>query len=114
MNRNELRNALRKRDGTKCHYCGIEDEDIPKIWGKIYGGKTRKRLEVEHKDSSQGDTLQNCVLACPVCNIAKSDIFTYEEFKRVGDVIKEIWQQRKKLLDQQQNKLQSSLGNLQS
>jgi hypothetical protein len=30
-----------------------------------------------------------------LCNNAKSDEFTYEEFKRVGDVIKEIWQQRK-------------------
>jgi len=94
MNRNDLRVALRRRDGTKCHYCSIEEKDIP-IWGKIYGGKTRKRLEVEHKDSSQGDTLQNCVLACPVCNIAKSNIFSYEEFKRVGDVIKEIWQRRR-------------------
>jgi hypothetical protein len=33
-----------------------------------------------------------------VCNNAKSDKFTYEEFKRVGDVIKEIWQQRKSQL----------------
>ena len=34
-------------------------------------------------------------MTCAVCNNAKSDKFTYEEFKRVGDVIKEIWQQRK-------------------
>jgi 5-methylcytosine-specific restriction endonuclease McrA len=30
-------------------------------------------------------------LACAVCNNAKSDKFTYEEFKRVGNVIKQIW-----------------------
>ena len=35
------------------------------------------------------------ILTCAVCNNAKSDKFTYEEFKRVSDVIKEIWQQRK-------------------
>lgn len=33
------------------------------------------------------------VLACAVCNYAKSDKFTYEEFKRVGDVIKEMVRQ---------------------
>lgn len=46
-------------------------------------------------DNRRGYDIENCVLACAVCNNAKSDKFTYEEFKRLGDVIKEIWQQRK-------------------
>jgi len=41
------------------------------------------------------DKIENCVLACTVCNNAKSDRFAYEEFKRVGVVIKEMWRQRK-------------------
>ena len=94
MNRNELRNLLYRRDERKCHYCNIEEKDFLRIWdGPFY--KTRgKRLEVDRKDNSQGHTLQNCVLACALCNNAKSNKFTYEEFKRVGDVIKEIWQHR--------------------
>jgi hypothetical protein len=42
-------------------------------------------------------------LACALCNNAKSNKFTYGEFKRVGDVIKEIWQQRREQLEEAVN-----------
>ena len=92
----ELREQLYARDGTKCHYCGIEESEFRKVWGEPFYGSNRRgrKLEVDHKDSSQGDDLANCVLACALCNMAKSDKFTYEEFKKVGDVIREIWQRR--------------------
>jgi 5-methylcytosine-specific restriction endonuclease McrA len=95
-----LRPQLYGRDGTKCHYCGIEEEEFTKIWKKpIYKIGTRKRLEVEHKDGDDThNSLENLVLACPICNIAKSDQFTYDEFKKVGNVIREIWQERKEKL----------------
>jgi 5-methylcytosine-specific restriction endonuclease McrA len=94
--KNELRNQLYERDGTKCHYCGIEEKDFVPIWGEFYGGKKRgSTLEVDRKDNRRGYEIENCVLACAVCNNAKSDKFAYDEFRRVGDVIKEIWQQRK-------------------
>ena len=97
-----LRTQLYKRDGTKCHYCEIEEEDIPKIWNPIYakkGGKSKRmELEVEHKDGNKENwRKENLVLACAICNISKSNQFTYDEFKKVGNVIREIWQQRKKL-----------------
>jgi len=93
----ELWNKLYRRDGKRCHYCGMEEGNVIQIWGKFYGLEKRgKKLEVDRKDNSKGYNLGNCVLACSVCNCAKSDKFTYEEFKKVGDVIKEIWQQRKK------------------
>lgn len=91
----DLRDKLYKRDGEKCHYCGIEEEDFFWIWGKFYGGKRRK-LEVDRKDNQKDYSEENCVLACPVCNNAKSDKFTYQEFKRVGRAIKEVWLLRKK------------------
>jgi len=96
MDKKDLLEKLYKRDGTKCHYCEIEEKDFPEAWGdRFYGGATRGwTLEVDRKDNSQGYTLENCVLACALCNMAKSNIFEYEEFKRVGAVIKEIWQQR--------------------
>lgn len=89
-----MREKLYTRDGEKCHYCGIEEGDFLDIWeGPFY--KTRGfRLEVDHKDSSKGDEIENCVLACALCNCAKSNKLSYEEFKRVGAVIKEIWQHR--------------------
>ena len=95
--KDRLREKLYRRDGWQCHYCGIQEEEVIPIWGKFYGQDKRgKKLEVDRKDNSKGYNLGNCVLACSVCNCAKSDKFTYEEFKKVGDVIKEIWQQRKK------------------
>jgi 5-methylcytosine-specific restriction endonuclease McrA len=93
--KNELRLKLYKRDGKRCHYYSIREEDFIRIWGRFY--KVRgKRLELERKDNEKGYTLENCVLSCSICNNAKSDKFTYEEFKKVGEAIKEVWLLRKK------------------
>jgi len=94
----KLRFQLYERDGRKCHYCGIEEEDFCKIWGEtFYGGVKRgRRLEIDHKNNDRRQNhLENLVLACSLCNMAKSDKFTHREFKKVGNVIREIWQQRK-------------------
>ena len=95
--KDELRNNLYRRDGRKCYYCGIEEKDFVPIWGKFYGGKTRgQKLEVDRRDNEKGYTLENCVLACSICNNAKSDKFTGDEFKKVGKLIKQIWHSRNK------------------
>ena len=66
------------------------------MWGEFYGGTKRGgTLEVDRKDNTKGYEIDNCVLACAVCNNAKSDKFTYEEFKAVGEVIGKIWRERK-------------------
>jgi len=97
----ELRNQLYKRDGRHCHYCGIKEKDFLEIWKKFYGRPYRgRRLEIDRKgnnviENKREYTPENCVLACALCNMAKSDKFTEEEFKRVGEVIREIWQERK-------------------
>ena len=65
--------------------------------GKFYGGKTRGgKLEVDRKDNKKGYNEENCVLSCAICNNDKSDKFTYKEFKKVGEAIKEVWLLRKK------------------
>jgi 5-methylcytosine-specific restriction endonuclease McrA len=91
-----MRDELYFRDGTKCHYCQIDESDFRSIWGdSFYGGIKRGGvLEIDRKDNEQGYYPENCILACAICNMAKSDKFKYDEFKKVGEVIKEIWQQR--------------------
>jgi len=92
-----LRTQLYKRDGTKCHYCGIEEKEFTNVWKKsFYGvGKRGRRLEIDHKDGNKENwNKENLVLACALCNMAKTDFFTYDEFKKVGKVIREIWQKR--------------------
>jgi 5-methylcytosine-specific restriction endonuclease McrA len=94
----QLRNELYMRDGKQCHYCGIPEGDFYQIWGgPFYGGfKRGQRLEIDRKVNALGYDIENCVLACPICNVAKSDKFSYDEFKEVGQVISKIWRNRKK------------------
>lgn len=95
----QLRKQLYERDGIKCHYCGIAEDEFCKIWGEtFYGGiKRGRKLEIDRKDNNSKYDMANCVLACAICNMAKSDKFTYDEFRRVGDVMRDIWQKRKRL-----------------
>lgn len=91
----ELRNHLYIKNGKTCHYCGIKESDFVHIWGNFYGGKKRGgTLEVDRKDNNKGYEIDNCVLACAICNNAKSDKFTYEEFKVIGKTIEQIWRKR--------------------
>ncbi len=94
----QLRNQLYERDGKYCHYCGIPEDEFQQIWaGPFYGGfKRGQRLEIDRKINSLGYEIQNCVLACAICNMAKSNKFSYDEFKKVGKIIGEIWQTRKR------------------
>ncbi|GAI46195.1 unnamed protein product [marine sediment metagenome] len=52
---------------------------------------------MDRRDNEKGYTLENCVLSCSICNNAKSDKFTDEEFKEVGKAIKQIWLSRDKM-----------------
>jgi hypothetical protein len=88
------RELLYARDGKCCHYCGIEEPDFLTIWGPFQGTRGGK-LEVGRKENNSRHTFENSVLACPICNNAKSDKFTYDEFKLVGEAITTVWQKRK-------------------
>jgi hypothetical protein len=43
-------------------------------------------LEVERKEDTKY-TEENCELCCYWCNNAKSDIFSFDEFKKIGQAI---------------------------
>lgn len=82
-----------------CHYCKITTEDIEKLSEnrKIFKKNFRGwSLEIDRKDSNMEYTRDNCVMACYWCNNAKTDEFTYKEFKNVGKSIQKIWENRKK------------------
>lgn len=78
----------------ECHYCGIPEPLIEKIyWNtrKTKRPKTRTRLELERKEPNGNYNRTNVILACMACNNAKSDIFTYDEFICIGKEIKRAW-----------------------
>lgn len=84
-------------DSEKCAYCGItipmviELADKKELFKKNYRGWS---LEIDRKDSNLEYTPENCVMSCYWCNNAKTDEFTYTEFKKVGKTIRKIWENR--------------------
>jgi hypothetical protein len=87
-----------------CHYCGTTNEHSLKLYNMqrsglrsdgTRGGKRGKRLELDRKDPSGSyDDLDNIVWCCYWCNNAKSNFFTYQEFKpiaiAIGNVLKSL------------------------
>jgi HNH endonuclease len=64
-----------------CHYCGI-----PLSWKSH--GYSGDGHHLDRKDNSVGYTKSNCVVCCSRCNRAKSDHFTYDEWKKIGGLIR--------------------------
>jgi 5-methylcytosine-specific restriction endonuclease McrA len=84
----------------KCVYCDIREPEIHHLLdtNRLHTKRlaTRgKKLELDRKDPNlHYDDLNNLVFACYWCNNAKTDTFTFEEFKQVGEVFKGIWKRR--------------------
>lgn len=94
----EKKNFLKwhKEQPKECHYCKIPEGDFIKIWGSFYGGRRGWRLEVDRRDNNQGYGDDNCVLACALCNCAKSNKLEYEDMKKVGKAIELAWKRKQK------------------
>ncbi|MHC1773823.1 MAG: hypothetical protein AB9834_00280 [Lentimicrobium sp.] len=81
----------------KCVYCGITIPMVVELANKQQLFKKNYRgwsLEVDRIDSNKEYTPENCVMACYWCNNAKTDEFTHEEFKLLGEVIRKLWHAR--------------------
>lgn len=67
-----------------CHYCDMTVEECG-----LYRGHNVMRLTVDRMDSNRGYSLDNMVLACPICNTVKNNVLTYKQMLEVGKMIKE-------------------------
>jgi hypothetical protein len=87
-----------EKQEKKCCYCGITEPEISRLIdsGHLHFKQKRGRhLEFERKNPDAGyDDFDNLALACHWCNNAKTDTFTADEFKTVGRVFHQIWQDR--------------------
>lgn len=85
----------------KCHYCEITEAQIEQLW-KLEPVLTKRKkgrtLEIDRKkpNISNEDT-QNLVFCCYWCNIAQTDPFSEEEFKKIGQAFKMVWEKRLQL-----------------
>lgn len=83
----------------RCAYCNINESIINELANKEKIFKKSQRgysFEIDRKNSNKEYSKENCVLSCYWCNNAKTDEFTYEEFKEIGKSIEKIWKNRLK------------------
>jgi hypothetical protein len=81
----------------KCEYCEITQEQLDALWEKdphLTKRSRGRKFEIDRKRPNDSYTLENIVCACYWCNNAKTDTFTEEEFKLIGQTIKSVWQKR--------------------
>jgi len=71
-----------------CIYCNITEANWQK--GKDSLRKLYYRLQVDRKNNNIGYSLRNIVLACPRCNLIKSDFFDYKQMLKIGRIVNAI------------------------
>jgi len=92
------------KDHTKnqCHYCGITEADILNLIDKESDKIKTKRLltrgksmEIDRINPFGDYSESNIILSCYWCNNAKTDEFSYEEFKDIiAPGITKVWSKR--------------------
>lgn len=78
---------------NSCHYC--EKELIYNTHSKVWNKSNSRAHQLDRKDNSKGYEKDNVVPCCWNCNRMKSDIYSYEEFKLLSPILKEIHKNRK-------------------
>jgi hypothetical protein len=67
----------------QCHYCNSEI-----FWAAKAIGRLGQKYNLDRKDNNLGYLKSNVVVCCWRCNETKSDRFTYEQFLKIGEVLK--------------------------
>ncbi|EPP1572774.1 hypothetical protein ACUMG2_000292 [Campylobacter lari] len=76
---------IESKSKLKCHYCGIDEEKLKNLFeNKLITSKKpsfNSSLQIERLNPDKGYNEENCVLACCICNNAKSDMISTSDFK---------------------------------
>lgn len=98
---------VNKEGYRKCCYCGIDEKTCKDAFEyKILSSKKfTGAFHVERKDPNKGYNDSNCDFACALCNNAKSDMITKEDFIRYfSEPMKEYWEHIKEELEKKKGK----------
>ena len=100
INIDDFQNWYDSKNGC-CDYCGLTTKESLILFNEYpkstRGGRRGKRLELDRINPSiknYGQDIANLALACYWCNNAKTNYFTFDEFKMIGIKIKEVQQLR--------------------
>jgi len=69
---------------NECCYCQTSQEDLKKLFEQnvLTSKKFNATLHIERFDSTKSYNPDNCALACAICNNAKSDFVSKEDFEK--------------------------------
>jgi hypothetical protein len=84
-------------NSKKCHYCQADESAFKALFNSHQIKTKRARgfnFEIDRLDPNKDYSVDNCVSSCYWCNNAKTDEFSEEEFKPVGNAIREVWLKR--------------------
>lgn len=74
-----------------CHYCELPKDKIVEFLGNNLHKRYRANVfDIDRKNPKDSYHKDNCCLACYICNDAKSDVFTAEQFKPIGILIGKV------------------------
>lgn len=76
-----------EKQEKKCVYCGLTLEEIRKLPFPYNRKNGKNKYSIDRKDSSRGYFLDNMTLSCFTCNTIKNNFLTFEEMKKVGEII---------------------------
>jgi 5-methylcytosine-specific restriction endonuclease McrA len=86
------------QDDIECEYCHLTEDLISDLIGKKEISKKHHSrgwsLEIDRKKPNHEYTKDNVVWCCYWCNNAKTDEFSHQEFKIIGETLKQIWDAR--------------------
>ncbi|OBV28369.1 hypothetical protein BKN38_09965 [Helicobacter sp. CLO-3] len=70
----------------ECSYCKVKQNELNELFKFKYIESKKPsfsaKLQIDRKNPNNGYFADNCVLACCVCNNAKSDMISEEDFKK--------------------------------
>lgn len=67
----------------ECHYCGASI-----LWNEWAGQSGTTAYYLDRRDSQRGYAMDNCDVCCTRCNRGKANVFTYEEWVKIGNFIR--------------------------
>jgi len=76
-----------------CAYCGLAFSELKKL-AIQRGSNYCIAWDIDRIDPTGNYEKGNMVLSCFVCNMAKGDILTAEQARRVGRIIRKMWKTR--------------------
>jgi hypothetical protein len=71
---------------SECHYCGATVTWSP--YASVHGKQTSRAYNLDRKDTNDGYRKTNVVVCCARCNYSKADRFTYEDWLKIGALIR--------------------------